>query len=154
MNNHKPRILSGYRVIYKPHHFNHTLNSKNYNGYVYEHRYIMEKHLGRPLAKNEIVHHKDGNKLNNDITNLELTTRKEHAHTHLGYQKKATCIDCQKPLSDSRAKRCVKCDAKYRRVVKNRPSKSKLQELLQHQSFESLAKRFGVSSNAIRKWLR
>jgi hypothetical protein len=32
----------------------------------------MEKHLGRYLTKNEVVHHIDGNIKNNDINNLQL----------------------------------------------------------------------------------
>ena len=39
-------------------------------GHVYEHRYLVEQALGRLLSKDEIVHHKDGNKLNNSIDNL------------------------------------------------------------------------------------
>jgi flagellar basal body rod protein FlgC len=51
-------------------------------GYYYEHILIMEKSLGRYLVEGEVVHHKDANKLNNDISNLELTTRKEHSEYH------------------------------------------------------------------------
>lgn len=40
--------------------------------WVLEHRYVMEKKLGRKLVKGENVHHKDGNKENNHPDNLEL----------------------------------------------------------------------------------
>lgn len=47
------------------------------------HRVIMERHLGRPLAPSEIVHHIDGNILNNDISNLELLpSQAEHVRQH------------------------------------------------------------------------
>jgi hypothetical protein len=39
---------------------------------VYEHRYVMEQHLGRKLERWETVHHKDGDKANNELDNLEL----------------------------------------------------------------------------------
>lgn len=45
---------------------------------VREHRLIMERHLGRPLGVDEVVHHKDGNKLNNTVENLYVTTQSEH----------------------------------------------------------------------------
>jgi hypothetical protein len=40
--------------------------------YSFEHRLVMEQHLGRRLSPKENVHHKDGDRLNNDISNLEL----------------------------------------------------------------------------------
>lgn len=46
------------------------------------HRVIMEKHLKRKLLKNEVVHHIDGNKKNNDIQNLQVMDRKEHNRLH------------------------------------------------------------------------
>ena len=52
------------------------------NGYVLHHRIVMENHLGRILNSNEVVHHKDGNKKNNKISNLEVMDRIEHLKHH------------------------------------------------------------------------
>lgn len=52
------------------------------NNRIAEHRLVMEKHLGRKLTSEDIVHHIDGNKLNNDISNLCLTTRADHIEEH------------------------------------------------------------------------
>lgn len=42
------------------------------------HRLVMEKRLGRPLNSNKVVHHKDWDKDNNKIENLEVMDKKEH----------------------------------------------------------------------------
>jgi hypothetical protein len=58
---------SGYRVISR-------LGKHN----LLEHRVIAEQKIGRPLQKGEVVHHVDGNRLNNHPDNLQVMTQAEH----------------------------------------------------------------------------
>lgn len=46
------------------------------------HRIVAEQILGRPLKEGEIVHHIDGNKRNNDPSNLMVMTQSEHCRLH------------------------------------------------------------------------
>jgi hypothetical protein len=51
-------------------------------GYIREHIKVMQDYLGRQLIKGEVVHHIDGDKTNNDISNLDLCTVTEHNNAH------------------------------------------------------------------------
>ena len=58
---------------------------KAYNKFLgrHEHRVVAERMLGRKLKKNEVVHHIDLNKQNNDEKNLVvLPSNSEHSHLH------------------------------------------------------------------------
>lgn len=64
------KIKPGYVMVSAP-------NTKR--GYIYEHRFVATKMLGRPLTKIEVVHHKNGNREDNRPENLEIfPSHKEH----------------------------------------------------------------------------
>lgn len=42
------------------------------DGYIMEHRLLMAQMVGRLLTRTEVVHHRDHNPLNNELSNLEL----------------------------------------------------------------------------------
>lgn len=48
----------------------------------YQHRYVMERHLGRKLTTREHVHHLNGDRTDNRIENLEVIDASEHARRH------------------------------------------------------------------------
>jgi len=68
---------SGYILVRKPDHPN-----ADKKGYIRKHILIVSEKLGRPLTDNEVVHHIDENKSNNDLSNLQLMTKYEHKSFH------------------------------------------------------------------------
>jgi HNH endonuclease len=76
-------MMGGYRWISTPD-----------RGEIMEHRYLMEKHLGRVLHTDEIVHHKNRDKTDNRLDNLEVIPRAAHTSSHRAHQ--LVCLICKK----------------------------------------------------------
>lgn len=84
----------GYILIKMPNHL-----FCNNQGYVREHRFMMEKQIGRYLYQQEVVHHINGNKNDNHIDNLKLMNKNLHASINHGriyfrYGDIFKCIRC------------------------------------------------------------
>ena len=71
----------GYRLVRLPPDSFYLPMSRS-TRYLFEHRLVMAKHLGRNLHLWEIVHHKNGLRDDNRLENLELHTRSGHIQAH------------------------------------------------------------------------
>lgn len=108
------------------------------------------------------LHHKDGNHENNHLDNLSILCPNCHAFSH------ALARGChkQKPNKPKRKRKCLMCKApsvnkfcsqkcyQLSNRVAVRPPKKQLEKELEQSNFTQVAKKYGVSDNAIRKWLR
>ena len=78
------KILKGddYIGIWNPSHIR-----ADSQGYVYEHTLVYEKEKGILPKKNEVIHHIDMDKHNNNIENLYLCDHKKHIKIHRSLEK-------------------------------------------------------------------
>lgn len=87
----KTELVGKYRYVVV-----HGHPMANERGRILEHRYVISEHLRRKLTEDEVVHHKDGNTLNNSIDNLELLPNAA-AHSfkhHPNMWITVTCTKC------------------------------------------------------------
>jgi len=169
------RIVNGYPILYLPEH-PRAMKGKNWHGYVYEHIKVAEETLGRPLLKNECVHHLDGNRGNNRSENLLVLERSQHGKLHVWMSLGANGLErfigsgfnCRKPKNDKVTKRChcgialqrkqkefcsPTCYSEKSRVVE-RPSKEELSKIMGNTSLNKIGKLYGVSHAAVKKWAK
>ena len=95
-NHNGEHIENGRCMIYDPTHPNANGN------YVERARFVMAQVLGRPLRIDELVHHKDGNTLNDVPSNLEIVTRVEHGLIHKPRKGVRTCANALSVETDAR----------------------------------------------------
>lgn len=165
----KKTVSNGYYCIYMPEH-----PRAFQNGTVYEHILVAEEKLGRALNVDEVVHHIDHNRKNNDDDNLIVfRTSADHAKYHndesielvenedgsmsvpldvFSANNPHRCVDCGREISND-AERCSECYWIRQRKVE-RPSKEELEEKIKTTPFTTLALLYGVSDNAIRRWCK
>lgn len=94
-NSHKwkgghTRTNRGYVLTYAPDH-----PKANPDGYVLEHRLVMEQHLGRFLETNEIVHHINRDKKDNRLENLVVLSQRKHGTHHAPDHVAGGLVFCQ-----------------------------------------------------------
>jgi hypothetical protein len=107
------------------------------NGYIYIHRLVAEKALGRLLQKTEVVHHLDENKENFSANNLEvLTGQNEHQKKHA---KPITiiasfCPNCGRQFQRRKGRSAVYCSRQCSGVIQSRHLHSKRSKGINHGS--------------------
>ncbi len=93
------------------------------------HRLIFEKYFGK-IPKGYIIHHKNGDKLDNCLFNLQLMSHEEHS----SYHNMDKCIpnDVRKKISKSLEGENNYNWKNYARVIKHGSSRGKQQYVLVH----------------------
>lgn len=121
------------------------------------------------------IHHINGNKYDNQIENLQILCPNCHTLTknYRGKNKVRAiqnkinieneekliiftyyCIECNEKIRKNKSGLCRNCLSNRNRIVKIRPDKNTLLKMISDTSYSAVGRMYGVSDNAIRKWLK
>ena len=170
--------INGRRLVDAPNAFTHTIKTRPFRGKAYEYIVNASKKLGRDIAKDEVVHHIDGDKTNNNSENLMVFCSKTaHSLFHgnncdnsllvplangtfdvnrdkIAIRNSHTCQKCGASLHRyGKGVLCARCSAAERRNP-NRPTDEELRKLVWEHPSSTIAKMLGVSDTAIGKWCK
>lgn len=127
----------------------------NSQGKVYYHRHVASLVIGRWVEPHEHVHHKDGDRSNNLVENLEVLTQAEHARHHHSEARvfdPVVCPVCTTefvPYYDGAICCSDRCSRKRQR--KFDPTREELEKLVWQMPSTKVAEHYGVCSSAIVK---
>lgn len=142
-------LKSGYKFFYdKDHPLAHA------DGSVYLHRHLASLYLGRWLKYDEVVHHKNENKLDNNKENLEVLTNVEHSRLHNpSLAEIYSCKTCKKVSEKMHSSQeyCSYSCHKASLVKSKELTRELLEGLMPYNTWVSLGKLFGYSDNGIKK---
>ena len=123
----------GYVMVYNPENSDLKVG---WNKYKKEHILKMENKLKRKLNKNEVVHHIDGNKLNNKLSNLCLIdSHKTHRFSHASLQSIGYELVKLGYIKFDKKSLAYKADQKLRELLEH-PEEDHQQPSLSSNTFE------------------
>lgn len=135
----------------------HPLSSKR--GKVCHHRHVVSVKIGKWIDKSYQVHHVDGNRSNNDPSNLEVVSQKYHLYKHhkdKKYNVKSVkaCMCCRKKFISIESRRfcSLSCANSFRQKnLKNVITEKELRKLVWSKPTVKVAEELNCSDVAVAK---
>ena len=155
-------IANGYILVWCPNHLH-----ANTSGMVYEHVLVAEQKIGRPLKREEVVHHINHIRNDNRPENLIVfATQSDHTRFHMLHEDFGMCHQyedgsywCEEKINrcqvcgviiDRKTKLCVSCHKN--KLHSCWPTRENLKKLIRDTPFDQIGRMFNVTGNSVKKW--